>query len=62
MAEQPQYYRAEVHVRTVAGDLATYYGDAGRTPSEALKSAAAFALAEHPGRTVAGHRVWPTSD
>ncbi|MET9183456.1 hypothetical protein ABZX88_35375 [Kitasatospora aureofaciens] len=56
------YYRAEVHVRTAAGDLATYYGDAGTSPSEALRSAKDLALSENPGKAVAGHRVWATSD
>ncbi|MEV7600033.1 hypothetical protein AB0O91_21895 [Kitasatospora sp. NPDC089797] len=62
MTGQPRYYRALVNILIAAGEMATYYGDAGTTPSEALRSATLLALAEHPGKTVAGHRIWPSSD
>ncbi|MFE3502947.1 hypothetical protein [Kitasatospora sp. NPDC059160] len=52
-----QRYWAEVHVRTTAGDLLTYYGKAGTNPSEARRSAEAVALAENPGGRVEGYRV-----
>ncbi|MFH8368872.1 hypothetical protein [Streptomyces sp. NPDC018031] len=50
-------YWAEVHVRTTDGDLRTYYGDTGTSPSEARRSAEAVALAENPGGRVEGCRV-----
>ncbi|MFB8407540.1 hypothetical protein [Streptomyces sp. NPDC055912] len=56
-----QYYMAEVHVRTKAGDLVTIYNDAfgpcGMSASEVRAAAEKVALAEVPGGKVEGSRV-----
>ncbi|MGE7437972.1 hypothetical protein [Kitasatospora sp. NPDC001175] len=56
-----QYYCAEVHVRTTAGDLVTYYhdgpGPAGMSASEVRAAAEKAALAWEPGGKVEGSRV-----
>lgn len=63
MTEQTRYYYAEVHILISADDsLLTYYSDASMSPEDALRSAKALALAEHPGKTVVGHRTWAAHD
>ncbi|MFB7678413.1 hypothetical protein ACFC26_44165 [Kitasatospora purpeofusca] len=56
-----QYYDAEVHVRTKAGDLVTIYhdtcGPAGQSASEIRSAAEKAALAQVPGGKVEGSRV-----
>ncbi|MFI9269811.1 hypothetical protein ACIGXM_03700 [Kitasatospora sp. NPDC052896] len=57
-----QYYTAEIHVRTTAGDLVTYYpihgpGPAGIPATEIRAAAEAAALAQEPGGKVEGSRV-----
>lgn len=56
-----QYYTAEVHVRTKAGDLVTIYhdtfGPVGMPASQVRAAAEKVALAEVPGGKVEGSRV-----
>ncbi|MFD8851876.1 hypothetical protein [Streptomyces sp. NPDC059604] len=56
-----QYYTAEIHVRTKAGDLVTIYhdtfGPVGMSAARVRAAAEKVALAEVPGGRVEGSRV-----